>query len=430
MSYEETLNFIHSVQWRGSKLGLSRTRELLEKLGNPEKKLKFVHIAGTNGKGSTAACVESVLRCSGYKTGLYTSPFIRRFNERIQVCGEMISDEELENVVDRIKPFAEAMEDKPTEFEIITAVAMLYFAEKECDIVVLEVGLGGEMDSTNVIDTPEAAVITAIGLDHTRELGETIADIAKAKAGIIKQGSDVIVYGENDEAEKVFWEKCEKMGANLYKPDFSTIKLNGFNLTSCTFDFGKYKNIVLPLAGTYQPKNAALAIKTLEVLAKKGYNITENDIVQGLGGVKWPGRFELLCLSPVFILDGAHNPHGILATADSLKRHFPDKKIVFLTGVMADKDVENMIETIAPLGERFITVTPNNPRAMTGEKLAEVLRAHGCNAESAPDIEAGVRKAIEYAEENGVVCALGSLYFSQDIRLTVEKITGGKSSLA
>lgn len=422
MSYQETLKYIHNVKWQGSKPGLSRTQELLRSLGNPEKKLKFVHIAGTNGKGSTAACIASVLQKAGYRTGLYTSPYIMRFNERMQVNGVHISDEELEKLTAEIRPFADAMTDSPTEFELITALGMQYFLYKRCDIVVLEVGLGGELDSTNVIETPEVAVITAIGLDHTNELGTTLPEIANAKAGIIKYGGDVAIYGGNETVEKVFERVCSEKNAILTSTDFHQLKLHNCTLDACIFDFGPYKNIHLPLIGTYQPKNAALAITAIEILRKKGYTISDADIVVGLNAVKWMGRFEVLHRNPVFILDGSHNPHGMEATAISLQKHFGAKKIVFLTGVMADKDIGSMMKFIAPLARSFVTVEPPNPRAMDSAALANLLSVYGKPTTPCDSITEGVAEAIRQAGPEGVVCALGSLYFSGDIRDAVQTI--------
>jgi dihydrofolate synthase/folylpolyglutamate synthase len=422
MSYESTLQYIHNVKWQGSKPGLSRTRELLAALGNPEKSLRFVHIAGTNGKGSTAAMIASVLRKAGYRTGLYTSPYILRFNERMQVDGEHIPDSDLERLTDEIRPFADAMADPPTEFELITALAMKYFLSKECGIVVLEVGMGGELDSTNVIGTPEAAVITAIGLDHTAELGPTLTDIAKAKAGIIKDGGDVVIYGGGRDVEDVFEKACRERHAVLHRADFTRLSIHGIDLDAARFDFEPYKDIRLPLVGTYQPKNAALAVTALEVLRNKGWHITDEDIVNGLNHVFWPGRFEVLRKNPVFILDGAHNPHGIKATAESLNRHFGGKKLVFLVGVMADKDVNGMMGFITPLAKSFVTVEPHNPRAMKAEKLAELLSASGMPATPCQTIGDGVAEAVRQAGKDGVAVALGSLYFSGDIRAAVEDL--------
>jgi len=417
MGYEETLEYIHSVQWhRGMKPGLERTQELLRGLGNPEKSLKFVHIAGTNGKGSTAACVAAVLQKAGCRTGLYTSPYILRFNERMQVNGEHISDDELVLMTDEIRPIADAMTDPPTEFELITALGMKYFLHKNCDIVVLEVGMGGELDSTNVIDTPEVGVITAIGYDHVAELGPTITDIARAKAGIIKTGGDVVIYRGLPEVEAVFERIASERGAKLRMTDFSRITRQEFTLGGVRLCVEPYGDILLPLVGAYQPKNAMVAITALEVLREKGYKISDRDIVEGLAKVRWPGRFEILGQDPVFILDGAHNPQGIEATAESLRGHFGDRKIIFVVGVMADKDVDAMMGHIAPLAEEFFAVRPDYPRAMDSKTLAEKLSKFGVPVTACDTVAEGVGCAIGRAGADGVVCALGSLYFSGDIR--------------
>ena len=416
MGIKETLEYIHSVKWQGSKPGLERTRELLAALGNPEKSLRFVHIAGTNGKGSTAACIASVLQNAGYRTGLYTSPYILRFNERMQVDGEHISDEELERLTDEIRPFADAMKDPPTEFELITALAMKHFLYKKCDIIVLEVGMGGKLDSTNVIGTPEVAVITAIGYDHVKELGPTLRDIAGEKAGIIKNGGDVVIYGGEPDVDDVFSSVSARHGANLYRADFKRISSEEFSLAGVKMNIEPYGEIILPLAGAYQPKNALVAVTAIEVLKKKGYHISDGNLVTGLATVRWPGRFEVLGHDPVFILDGAHNPQGIEATADSLLRHFPERKIVFVVGVMADKEVGLMMSYIAPLAGAFFTVRPDNPRAMEPKTLAEILMPYGAPVTAMDTITDGVAEALRMAGKDGIVCALGSLYFSGEIR--------------
>jgi dihydrofolate synthase/folylpolyglutamate synthase len=426
MSIEATLEYIHSVKWQGSKPGLDRTRELLKMLGNPEKRLKFVHIAGTNGKGSTAAIIASVLQAAGYMTGLYTSPYILRFNERMQVNGKHITDEELTRLTDEIRPFADSMADSPTEFELITALAMKHFLYSGCDFVVLEVGLGGELDSTNVIYTPEVAVITAIGLDHTAELGGTIAEIASAKAGIIKPGGDVVIYDENPEAADVFAARCAGVGARLTRTDFSRLRITDIGFDGVSFDFSPYTKLFLPLAGSYQPKNAALAITAIESLRRRGYDISDDALARGVAAVDWPGRFEILGKNPVFVLDGAHNPHGIAATADSLRHHFGDKKLVFLVGVMADKDVDAMMGFIAPLARSFVAVKPQNPRAMDAAALADKLRGFNVPATSYDTIAGGVRAAVDDAGADGAVVALGSLYFSGDVRDAALALYGSK----
>ena len=416
MDIAETLDYIHSVKWQGSKPGLERTKELLAALGNPENSLKFVHIAGTNGKGSTAACIASVLQKAGYRTGLFISPYIQSFNERMQVNGEFISDSELIRLTEEIRPYADLMEDPPTEFELITALAMKFFLCQNCDIVVLEVGMGGELDSTNVIDTPEVAVITAIGYDHIKELGPRLADIAGAKAGIIKAGGDVAIYGGDSEAEAVFERVVTERGARLRRADFSRIRSTELFLEGIKIDIAPYGEVMLPLAGAYQPKNAVLAVTALEFLREKGYKIDAADIAAGLESVSWPGRFEVLGHDPVFILDGAHNPQGVEATAYSLRSHFGERKAVFTIGVMADKDIDSMIGHIAPLAESFFAVRPDYFRAMDAKVLAERISEYGAPVFVCDSVREGVSQAIERAGKGGIVCALGSLYFSADVR--------------
>jgi len=425
MSIAETLKYIHSVKWQGVKPGLERTKELLSLMGNPEQSLKFVHIAGTNGKGSTAAIISSVLRAAGYRTGLYTSPYLERFNERMQVNGELISDHDLGHLTCGIRPLADSMLDSPTEFELITALAMRYFLNRKCDIVVLEVGMGGELDSTNVIGTPEVAVITSIGYDHVREIGPRLVDIARAKAGIIKNNSDVVIYGGEPEVEAVFGNAAQETGSRLIRADFSRIKSRQFSLDGIKLDITPYGEMFTPLAGAYQPKNVTVSLTALELLREKGYVISDDHIVSGLSSVKWPGRFEVLGRDPVFILDGAHNPPGILAAADSLRCHFGDKKVIFVVGVMADKDVDSMLSHIAPLAEAFIAVRPECFRAMGAKELAEKLSAYGVPVVTRDAVWDGVTEALAMAGKDDVICALGSLFFSADVRQAYNYYMGG-----
>ena len=416
MTYEEALSYIHSICWKGSKLGLDRTRELLGKLDDPQKELKFIHIAGTNGKGSTAAMLSSILEEAGYRVGLYTSPFINRFNERMQVNHQPIPDEELAALTEYVRPHADAMADSPTEFELITALAMVWFARQKCDIVVLEVGMGGELDSTNIIDVPEAAVIAAMGLDHVKELGPTMADIARAKAGIIKEGGRVVSYGGTPEADEVIAAVCRARNASLRQPDFSAIVPGDFGLEGQTFSYKGWRGLRIPLVGAYQMNNAAVVLETVEVLRQRGWNISDEAVRQGLADTRWPARFEVLRRDPVFIVDGGHNPHGIRATAESLSRLFPGRKITFVTGVMADKDVEHILGLIVPLADQFFTVRPDNPRAMDAGELAARIEAMGAKATACASVRDGVDRAIQAEGPHGVACALGSLYMSGEVR--------------
>ena len=416
MTYEEALSYIHSICWKGSKLGLDRTRELLGKLDDPQKELKFIHIAGTNGKGSTAAMLSSILEEAGYRVGLYTSPFINRFNERMQVNHQPIPDEELAALTEYVRPHADAMADSPTEFELITALAMVWFARQKCDIVVLEVGMGGELDSTNIIDVPEAAVIAAMGMDHVKELGPTMADIARAKAGIIKEGGRVVSYGGNPEADEVIAAVCRARNASLCQPDFSAIVPGDFGLEGQTFSYKGWRGLRIPLVGAYQMNNAAVVLETVEVLRQRGWSVSDEAVRQGLADTRWPARFEVLRRDPVFIVDGGHNPHGIRATAESLRRLFPGRKITFVTGVMADKDVEHILGLIVPLADQFFTVRPDNPRAMDAGELARRIEAMGAKATACASVRDGVDRAIQAEGPHGVACALGSLYMSGEVR--------------
>ena len=418
MTYQEALAYIHAVHWQGHKPGLARTRALLAALGDPHKQLRFVHVAGTNGKGSTAAMLDSCLRAAGYKTGLFTSPYINRFNERVQVDGVPIPDGDLVRLVERVQPAAAAMADTPTEFEFITALGMLWFAEQRCDIVVLEVGLGGALDSTNVIDPPECAVITALGLDHVKELGPTLADIAAAKAGIIKPGSPAVSYGGAPEADRVIAAAAHACGAPLTVVDFTRLRLRGAGLDGQTFDFDGLDGLTLPLLAGYQPRNAAVAVTALRALRARGWDIPDEAIRRGLASVRWPGRFELLRRSPPFLLDGSHNAHGMRATADSLRSLFPGQKFVFLVSIMADKDADEMLRLLLPLAKAFVTVTAPSPRAIPAADLAARIEALGGRAEPAASIPAAVERAAALAA-GGPAAALGTLYFSGEVRQAV-----------
>lgn len=421
MTYDETIAYIHSAYWKGTKDGLQRTRELLDLLGNPQKELKFVHVAGTNGKGSTCAMLASILQTAGYRTGRYTSPFVDRFNERIALNGTPISDEDLVDVFERIRPVVDAMPNQPSEFELITCAAMLYYSEQKCDVVVLEVGMGGEFDSTNVIDTPLLTIITAMGFDHMKYLGNTMTEIAFAKAGIIKPGGTTLIYGENPEADAVFRETCERVGSRLVITDHSRITDHSHTLKGHDLSFGPYEHIHLPLIGSHQVKNAAVVLTAVEELKKRGLIIPDYAVYEGMAKVTWPARMELLSEKPVFLLDGGHNPHGFTAAAATLRELFPDRKVTVMMGVMADKDHGDMIRQLLPLTKRFITVRPDSPRAMTAEDLAEEIRSLGGEAEPAGFAKDGVNTMLEQANDDDVLLAIGSLYMAGDVRKAMRK---------
>ena len=416
MTGQEAIEYIHSFQWEKHEPGLYRIHQLLHALGDPQKELKFVHVAGTNGKGSTCAMLASVLQAAGYRVGLNTSPYIMTFHERIRVNGALISDEALAELTERIRPVAEAMEEHPTEFELITAIALLYFKEQQCDIVVLEVGLGGLLDASNVIDVPEVAVITAMGMDHVALLGPTLTDIAREKAGVIKAGGSVASYGGCPEADEVFFHRCVEVGAHLTEADFSALGHVELGLDGARFSFGTRKDLSIPLVGAYQVRNAALAITALEILREKGWNISEEVLRTGLAQVRWPGRFEVLGQNPLFLLDGAHNAHGIRAAAESLRTLVPQQPVTLVLGILADKDVEEMLDLLAPLAREAYVIRPDSPRALSAETLCELLRQRGVTAAASECVETAVQEAVAAAGTDGVVCALGSLYLSGAVR--------------
>ena len=419
MTYEEALTFIHSVCWKGSLPGLSRTQELMARLGNPEKKLKYIHVAGTNGKGSTASMLASILRKAGYRTGIYTSPFIFRFNERMSIDGKDISDEELAEITEYVKPHAQAMTDAPTEFELVTAIGFEYFLRQKCDIVVLEVGLGGEMDSTNVIPAPEVAVLTNLGLEHTDVLGNTMELIAHAKAGIIKDACPVAAYPVSEEVHRVYLEHCGGDAGRLSFADFDSIVAHDHSFLGQSFDCAGYRDLFIPLLGAHQLKNAATVLCAVQALRSRGWNITEEHIRAGLREVSWPGRFEVLRRDPDFIVDGGHNPQCLEALAKNVEDYLAGRNIVALTGVMADKDYGLMYGAMAPYVNAFVTVTPDNPRAMKAEALAQALSVYGKPTVACESIPRGVARATELAGDEGVVLAFGSLYMVGDIRKAV-----------
>ena len=416
MNAQDAISYIHSFFWKGSIPGLSRTQELLRRMGNPEKKLKFVHIAGTNGKGSTAAMTASILQKAGYRVGLYTSPYIYRFNERIQVNGIQIPDEDVATVTEYVKQFAEAMEEKPTEFELVTAIGFEYFARCSCDIVVLEVGMGGALDSTNVIDTPEVAVITNIGLDHTDYLGNTIEEIAETKAGIFKENGHAVVYRGTPGVEAVYEKVCAERNVSLKKADFETLVRKSHSLEGQVFNCGDRKDLFLPLLGDHQLHNASVVLSIADTLIEKGWNITEQHIRDGIRDVSWPGRFDIVSRDPLFIIDGGHNPQCIDALVVNVRDYLSDKKIIALTGVLADKDYGEMYRPMMPYIQEFVCITPPNPRKLEASELAIHLERVGAKATACESIAKGVQTAVEKAGKEGVVLCFGSLYTIGDIR--------------
>ncbi len=478
MNYTQAIKYIEDRSWSASRPGLDRTRELLRLMGDPQKKLRFVHVAGSNGKGSTCAMLASVLTAAGYKTGLYSSPHLISFNERMKIDGISIADKRLASIVEAIRPLADGMDDHPTEFELSTATAMQYFAEEMCHVVVLEVGMGGELDSTNVINAPEVSVITNIGLEHTEYLGDTIEAIAGAKAGIIKRGCPCVSYDLQPVAAHVIRERCRLLSAPLYvvpsesltplkddgliksdahgntassgqvKSDGSSELSEGVSTHGCTapehlpegqrflFNGNEY---TVSLLGKHQLHNAAVVLTVTDVLRRRGFSIPENAVRSGLASVTWPARFEILMKSPTFVLDGGHNPQCAECLAASLRDYLPGKKICFILALLADKDADRILDTLLPFASRVICTTPDSPRALNGKELSSLVSKRGIKSEYAATATAAVESAIsrtvyrndssenDFAGNSAVgsradgetaVVAFGSLYMAGEILRT------------
>ena len=363
MTGEDVAARVHAYAWTDRKPGLERTRALLAALGNPEKALKFVHITGSNGKGSTAAMLASVLTAAGYRTGLFTSPHLYRFNERFQVNGAPIPDEALDRLAERVLAAADTLPEHPTEFELMTAIGFLWFAEAGCDLVVVEVGLGGRLDSTNVIPAPEAAVITNIGLEHTAILGSTLAAIAAEKSGILKPGCRAVLYGQSREVGEVVARVCAEKEIPLTVTDASQLTLLSSGLDGQRFTYCGSAPLLLPLLGDYQLRNAMTVLDTVDALRAQGRNISADAVARGLAAARWPGRLELVRRRPDLIIDGGHNPQCAPALAASLRGLYGEKKLIFLIGVLADKDWQSMVGEVLPLAKAIVTVRPESDRA-------------------------------------------------------------------
>ncbi len=420
MNVNECIEYIHAHYWKNSIPGLERTRDLLNRIGNPHETLKYVHIAGTNGKGSTAAMTANILHKAGYKVGLFTSPYIYRFHERIQVNGEQISDEDLVDVVEFIRPHADAMVQHPTEFELVSCIGFEYFRRQNCDIVVLEVGMGGALDSTNIIPCPEVAVITNIGLDHTDYLGDTVEKIAATKAGIFKENGHAVVYRGSESVEEVYENVCAEKNIRLKKADFESLVLHSHGLRGQVFDCGNRKALHLPLLGDHQLHNAAVVLSIADTLVELGWHITEENIREGLATVTWPGRFDIAGENPLFIIDGGHNPQCIEALVKNVEDYLAGRRVIALTGVLADKDYGDMYKPMMDKIAEFVCVTPDNPRRMMAAELAEHLEKAGAVATACETVEEGVRTAREKAGADGVVLCFGSLYTIGDIKIALD----------
>ena len=430
MNYEESLKYIENTHKFGIKLGLDSTGKLLELLGNPQDNLNVIHVAGTNGKGSVCSFISNILKEEGYKVGLYTSPYLETFTERIRVNGENIQEEDVARIITLIKDKIDIMISEgyssPTEFEIVTAMAFYYYNEKNMDYVVLEVGLGGRYDSTNVIKNPLVSVLVSISLDHIGVLGDTIGKIAYEKAGIIKENGTAIVYKQVKEAENIIKEVCEKQNAKYIEVNFDDVLVKKSDIYSqvydCTIMDEKFDNIEIKLIGEHQVNNSIVALNVVKFLRdNKNINISNESIKNGLLTTKWPGRIEKIMENPMFIIDGAHNEDGAKSLSKALEKNFPNKKLTMLIGMLVDKDIDSVLEILMPKFNKVITTTPDSDRAISAEELKNKISKYVDDVVSIKDIDKAVKYTLDNSNEDDVIISAGSLYLIGEVRTLLKE---------
>ena len=423
MNYEEAMNFIQNTNKFGSVLGLDNIRELLERLGNPQDQLRVVHIAGTNGKGSTLAFLAGIFRESGYRAGRYVSPASFSYEERFRINEENISKKDLCFYMEKIKNVAEEMVkdglSHPTMFEIETALSFLYFLDKKVDVVLLETGMGGRLDATNVVKKPIATVIASIGMDHMQFLGDTLEKIASEKAGIIKEGCPVISYDNTKEVNEVIKNKAKQMHAKVTFVNSAGIRvlqesLNGESFSYRSSDGRWYEKIEIPLLGRHQINNAALALETLNVI-KNYYCISDFQTEDGMRKTIWRGRIEILEREPMVICDGAHNPDGAKSLLSFLQNNFTNQRLIYIMGVLSDKDYEQMVRILAPAADKIYTVAPDNPRALSSRELCNCISKYHQNVEERQRLAECLSEVRQKAEKDDVIIICGTLSFQNEL---------------
>ena len=426
MKYQEVLDYIDSIKKYGIVPGLDTIRELCRRLGNPQDGLQFVHIAGTNGKGSVLAYVSTVLQCAGYKVGRYLSPTIRDYRERFQVGGRMITQKALCGLMEELKQVCEDMTAEgfphPTPFEVETALGFLYFSREKCDLVVLETGMGGRLDATNVIQNTLVAVLASVSMDHMQYLGKSLREIAGEKAGIIKPGCKVVTAQQEPEAMEVIRERAGQLQVSLTAADVAAAKRVRYGLEKQRFDYEGMRDLEIGLAGKYQIGNAVLAIQACRALAERGYDIPEKALRQGIRDTRWPGRFTVLGKRPLFVADGAHNEDAAKKLAESIEFYFTNKRIIFIMGILKDKEYEKIIELTAHYADQILTVTPpDNPRAMGSYELAQEVAKMHPQVTAVDSLEEAVEISHLLAGKEDVILAFGSLSYMGKLMEIMEK---------
>lgn len=428
MTYEEAIAYVENIVGQGSKLGLTRVMNLLEKLGNPQNYLKIIHVAGTNGKGSTCAMLSSILKEAGYRVGMYTSPHLEEYNERYRINGEKISREDFALYVEKVKTVYEQMENKkeelPTVFELITAVGFLYFYEKKVDILLLEVGLGGRFDATNVITNPLLCIIVSISMDHMDYLGNEIKGIAIEKGGIIKEGRPVVLQQQNQEVAQVIKDIAKEKKAKLYYAEKQEVHLISQDLEGTVFsvanDYVIWDRVVLSMLGEYQLNNCAAVLLACKALQDFGMNLSSAAILEGIKKARWNGRMEICSKNPLILLDGAHNADGMTMLAKSIEKYFKGKKITLLMGVLGDKQYTKMVELLLPLVDKVVVTQPNNPRALDADSLEELVSRYHKKVWKEKQVEKAFELARNITKKEEVLCCAGSLYLIGEIRGLLE----------
>ncbi len=426
MKYDEAIEYINSLSKYGIVPGLDSIKELCKRLGNPQDRLKFIHIAGTNGKGSTLAYLSTVLRKAGYKVGRYVSPAIRCYEERIQVNEKMITKKALCEEMECMREICDDMVQDgfhhPTPFEVETAMAFDYFLKKGCDVVVLETGMGGRMDATNIIKTTLVSVIASISMDHMQFLGDTLEKIAREKAGIIKEGSKVVVLKQAPEVMEVVKEEACKNKAQMIVAEPELAKGIKYNIKGVKFSYKEFEKIELSLAGKVQVDNGVLALEVIRVLNDGMLEVTEKAVREGLKETIWQGRFSVIGNNPLFVIDGAHNEDAAKKLADSIEMYFTNRRIIYIMGILRDKEYEKIIDLTAKYAQQIITVaTPNNKRAMDSLALAEEVMKRNLHVTAAASIEEAVEMAYLFAAKEDVILSFGSLSFLGKVMEEVEK---------
>lgn len=419
MTYDEAVEFVDSTKKYGSILGLESIRNLMQELGNVQEQLHIIHVAGTNGKGSVCAFLSAALTEAGYRVGRYNSPAVFERREVFRIGETMISKEEYTAVFERVQKACEVLTKRgcphSTVFEVETAAAFLWFYEKKCDLVLLETGMGGETDATNLITHPVCSVLTSIGMDHMQYLGNTIEEIAKVKAGVIKKGCPVVALKQGDSVCEVIKNKAEECGSRCVLVEVPQY-MQEAPIWGTTLQDVHYGSVHTALGGVWQRENLSLALAVLKLLEESDYSITKEAVQNGIAKTIWHGRYEVLQTEPLFIIDGAHNPIAAKRLKETIEKDFTNREIIYIIGVLADKEHEKMLRLLLPGAKAVFTVTPDSPRALDGESLAKEARKYADNIWHVPDIGKAVKMAKETAKESDVILAVGSLSYLKEVK--------------